>query len=315
MRRATWQWHPLDPVLVSVPGAERLLPPICFPEMASMLQRRMIQQYRFLLLLIVCMALGFAAAGIRVHDSFFLKASAAFLLLFAFVVFQYAFLFRNMDRLRVYSRFCSWCYLQPQTSVVAICSLMLIAGGIQYYLQTRIGSLFGLVEQYGLVFEEAIRQPWRYITGPFLHAGPVHWIVNFSLLLVAAGLSSPLGRPRSLWSIFLAGVFLPACILTFLPHWIGSDAFLGVSGGVFALLGWIAGVALKNRRVFPFGLWWLVGYFAVATAVISSLLDPRASWFAHSFGLVIGLATGMINLGVKLNLDASNQHADGSSTG
>lgn len=315
MRRATWQWHPLDPLLVSVPGAERLLPPICFPEVAPALQRRLIQQYRFLLLLIVCMALGFAAAGIRVHDSFFIKAGVAFSLLFAFVVFQYAFLFRNIDRLCTYSRFCSWCYLQPQTSVVAISLLMFIAGGIQYYLQAQVGSLFGLVEQYGLVFEEATRQPWRYITGPFLHAGPVHWIGNFSLLLVAAGLSFPLGRRRSLWAIFLVGVFVPPFVLTFLPHWIGSDAFLGISGGIFALYGWIAGVALKNRRVFPFGLWWLVGYFGVATAVISSLLDPRASWFAHSFGFAIGLTTGILNLGMKLDLDASSQRADGSSAG
>ena len=76
------------------------------------------------------------------------------------------------------------------------------------------------------------------------------------------------------------------------------------------MFGWIAGVALKNRRAFPFGLWWLVGYFGIATAAISTLLDPRASWFAHSLGLLIGVATGMLNIGVKLNLDASSEHAE-----
>lgn len=313
VRRAIWQWHPLDPILMSVPGAERLLPPICFPEMATALQTRMVQQYRLLLLLIVCMVLGFAAAGIQLHEGFFLRASAAFSLLCAFVSLQYVFIFRRMHRLRAYSRFTSWCYLQPQTSVVVMSSLMLVAGGVQYYLQRRAGSLFGLIEQYGLVFEEAARQPWRYVTGPFLHAGVVHWVGNFALLLVAAGISFALGRTRPLWLIFLAGVFVPAIVLTCLPHWIGSDAFLGVSGGVFALFGWVAGVALKNRRAFPFGLWWLVGYFGIATAVISSLLDPRASWFAHSFGLVIGLVSGMYNVGVKLNLDGSAQQAESSS--
>lgn len=306
VRRATWQWHPLDPILVSIPGAERLLPPICFPDMASALQKRMIQQYRLLLLLIVCMTLGFATAGIRVHDGFFLKASAAFLLLFTFVSLQYVLIFKNIDRLRANSRFFSWCYLQPQAPILMIGLLMLVAGGAQSYLQARVGSLFGLVEQYGLVFEMATKQPWRYITGPFLHAGLVHWIGNFSMLLVAAGLSFSLGRTRPLCLIFLAGAFVPGLILTYLPHWIGLDAFLGVSGGVFALLGWTTGVALKNKCAFPFGLWWIVGYFGIVTAVISSLLDPRASWFAHLFGLVIGLATGMFNLGVKLNLDASD---------
>lgn len=315
VRRATWQWHPLDPLLVSIPGAERLLPPICFPHMAAALQRRMMQQYRLLMILIACMALGFAAAGMRADEGFFLKSSVAFSLLLLFVGCQYAFIFRDIARLCGYSRFCSWCYLQSQTPVAVIILLVLFAGGGQLYLQARAGSLFGLVEQYGLEFDKAAAQPWRYVTGPLLHAGLVHWIGNFSLLLVAAGLSFPLGRPRPLWLVFIAGIYLPAFVLTYLPHWVRSDAFLGVSGGVFALFGWIAGVALKNRRVFPFGLWWFVGYFAVATAAISSLLDPRASWFAHSSGLLIGVATGMLNLGVRLNLDASSQHADGASAG
>jgi len=306
VRRATWQWHPLDPLLVSIPGAERLLPPICFPQLAVALQRRMLRQYRLLMILMACMALGFAAAGIRAEEGLFLKAGATLLLLLVLVGCQYAFIFRDLARLRGYSRFCSWCYLQSQTSVVAIILLMLSTGGSQFYLQGWAGSLFGLVEKYGLEFDKAAAQPWRYVTGPFLHAGLVHWIGNVSLLLVAAGLSFPLGRPRPLWLIFLAGVYLPAFVLTCLPHWIRSDAFVGVSGGVFALFGWTAGVALKNGRAFPVGLGWLVGYFAVAMAATASLLDPRASWFAHSSGLLIGVATGMLNLGVRLDLDATS---------
>ena len=311
VQRATWQWHPLDPLLISVPGSERMLPPICFSGVASRLQMRMIGQYRLLLLMMVCMMLGFAFAGVQADDAFFIKASVAMLLLLVFVGLQYVFLFRDMTRLRLYSRFCSWCYLQPRAQAVAIATLMILAGGLQYYLQARAGSLFGVVERYGLVFEDATRQPWRYLTGPFLHAGPAHWLANFSLLVVAAGLAFPLGRSRAIWSVFLAGVFVPAYCLTFLPHWVGSDAFLGVSGGVFALYGWIAGVSLRNPRTFPFGLWWLLAYFAVATAAISSLLDPRASWFAHTLGLLIGFVAGMSNFDVKLDFGGLVRQADG----
>ncbi|WP_244672311.1 MULTISPECIES: rhomboid family intramembrane serine protease [Xanthomonas] len=77
------------------------------------------------------------------------------------------------------------------------------------------------------------------VTGPFLHAGLAHWIANFSLLMVGSGFAFAFGKNAVLWSVFAAGVFLPGIALTFLPHWIGLDAFLGVSGGVFALLGMV----------------------------------------------------------------------------
>lgn len=309
VRRATWQWHPMDPVLVSSPGAERMLPPICFPDMGTDLQRRMIGQYRLLLVMMACMILGFAGAGIRMHDLFFVKVGVAFVLLFVFVVLQYAFLFHNMERLRQYSRFCSWCYLQPQRQVILMAMLLLFAGGIQCYLQWRVGSLFDVIERYGLIFENSARQPWRYIVGPFFHAGLAHWIANLSLLIVVAGLSYPLGSPRAIWAVFLSGVLLPAACLALLPHWIRSDAFLGVSGGVFALYGWVVGITFRYRRVFPPGLWWLLGYFVVATAAISSVLDHRASWFVHSFGFVIGVLAGVSTLGLKLDFDPLDPHA------
>ncbi len=126
-------------------------------------------------------------------------------------------------------------------------------GGIQLYLQTRAGSLFGLIEQYGLVFQDAPHQPWRYFSGPFLHSGVAHWTSNFSLLMVAAGLSFSLGRALVIWLTFLSGVLLPAFLLTFLPHWVGSDAFLGISGGVFALYGWIVRYIATQSSDIPAG--------------------------------------------------------------
>lgn len=129
--------------------------------------------------------------------------------------------------------------------------MMIAIGGVQVYLQMHAGSLFRLIEQYGLVFQDAPRQPWRYLSGPFLHSGIAHWAANFSLLMIAAGLSFSLGRAPFIWLTFLSGIILPAFLLTFLPHWVGSDAFLGISGGVFSLYGWIAGIWLRTRRIFP----------------------------------------------------------------
>jgi len=307
VRRAIRQWHPLDPLLVSVPGALRLLPPICFDELAAALQRKTILQYSSLMVLMVMMGLGFTAAGFLLNDSFFLKVGAALALLFVFVLLQHIAIFRHLDRLRYYARFFAWTYLQPRANVIAMGSLFAIAGAIQWFLQTSTGSLFAMIERYGLVFDSAPEQPWRYLIGPFFHANLAHWAANASLLIVAAGLGNALGRALPIWTIFLFGTVVPGVVLTFLPHWIGSDAYFGISGGVFALYGWCIGIAFRNRLSFPFGFWWVVGYFAVATGITSSLLDPRASWFAHGFGLLTGIAAGLLAMGVKSDLESQPQ--------
>lgn len=301
MRRATTRWHPLDPLLVSLPGSKRMLPPICYPGLTKALQRRTLIQYNLLLLLAASMMTGFASAGLAFNDPFFLRAGLAIALMFAFVLLQQLCIFRKLDRLRSYSRFLSWCYLQRCDSIVALALLMIVVGSLQIFLQTRAGSLSDLINQYGLVFEKAASEPWRYLVGPFLHSGIAHWIGNFSLLIVAAGLCFALGRRAPLWAIFLSGVFVPSFALTYLPHWVGRDAFVGISGGVFALYGWAVGIASVRRRIFPHGLWWVVGYFSFATGLISTLLDPRASWFVHLFGFLIGLFVGCLGFGYKLN--------------
>lgn len=309
VRRSLWQWHPLDPILVATPDASRMLPPVCFAELAPGLQHRMLRQYRLLLLLNTCMSLASLLAGVFLGDAFLVKASIALFLLLTFVLAQYGLVFRRISRLSDYARFCAWCHLQPVFSVVAISLLMVAAGSTQYLLQSRAGSLFGLMENYGLVFHVAMDQPWRYVTGPFLHAGLAHWVGNFSLLVVASGLAFALGRHFPVWLTFFAGALIPSFALTFLPHWIGSDAFLGLSGGIFALLGWIAGATLRARASLPFGLWGLVAYFAFATAVISSLLDARASWFVHFSGLGIGCTLGLLAIGLRPDIKKSGPEA------
>ncbi|WP_230595236.1 rhomboid family intramembrane serine protease [Xanthomonas vasicola] len=287
---------------MSIPGKKSMLPPICFGSMAHQIQKRMLFQCILLLAMMLCMALCFAILSLEKNTTYFVKASAAVILFAIYLFLQYIFIFRRLSSLCEYSRFSAWCYLQPSKQPLSIAVMMIAIGVIQLYLQMRAGSLFSLIEQYGLVFQDAPHQPWRYFSGPFLHSGVAHWAANFSLLMVAAGLCFSLGRALVIWLTFLSGVLLPAFLLTFLPHWVGSDAFLGISGGVFALYGWIVGISLRNRQIFPPALWWLLAYFALATMLASSLLSPRTSWFAHASGLLLGLAIGFREIGFKHEL-------------
>lgn len=303
VRRVTRRWHPNDPLLASTPDSERLLPPICIPQLAQALHHRTTNQWRLLLVMYALVTIGFGAFGIYEHSVYLLRGTAAFALTFCVFLVQYRLLFLRLERMRQYSRFCAWAYLQKQSTTAAFGTMMIAAATIQYFLQASEGGLFPLVERYGLEFIKAPDQPWRYLTGPFFHSGSPHWIANFIMLTIFAGLSSPIGRANSLWVVFLSGVFIPAFTLTFLPHWVRADAFLGISGGVFALLGWFTGVSYRNKSVFPYGLPTLTAGFGIAMILVSYLLDFRSSWYGHTFGLAIGIMAGLLSYGVKLDFN------------
>ena len=306
VRKALRKWHAQNPVLISRPDSEHLLPAICFPETSQDLHRRALRHSCLIMFIAACFALGFIATSIKLQEVYFLRAGAVFALVIGFYIIQYIFIFRHIDQLRTYSRFCAWCHLQPHTKILipAIGFLMVGVGTIQYFLQGQIGSLFGFLEEYGLVFQKAGAQPWRYFIGPFFHSGLVHWIANFSLLIVGSGLFFALGKAKPLALIFFAGVYMPAFALAYMPHWIASDAFVGISGGLFAQFGWIAGVAIKNSKPFPRGFGWLVAYFGIFMTMTSSLMDPRASWFCHSLGLLLGFLAGILGIGAIRLADA-----------
>jgi membrane associated rhomboid family serine protease len=262
----------------------------------------MLSRYRLLMLLMVAMTVSFTAAGATVGDVAFQGAGVVFGLLLGFVALQYVFVYRSVDKLAGLSRFSTWCYLQPYRKAVFMVGLLVVAGAIQCFTQEREGGLFQVIERYGLVFGKSLSEPWRYLTGPFFHSGLTHWLANVSLQTIAATLAFALGRASIVWMIYLLGVLAPGVLLTFLPHWIGLDAYLGVSGGVYALLGWLGGVTFRRRLEFPNDLWWVIGYFSVATLLSASLLDHRASWFAHVLGLVTGYAAGLSLLGLRQEL-------------
>ncbi|WP_256723161.1 rhomboid family intramembrane serine protease [Xanthomonas oryzae] len=294
VRRAIWQWHPFDTIIVSVAGEKSMLPPICFARMAPQIQKRMLLQYFLLFSLMLCMTLGFTIASAMAHDVYFIKASAAIILFLIFLILQYIFIFRKLSNLCEYSGFFAWCYLQPSAQTLSITSMMIAIGGVQVYLQMHAGSLFRLIEQYGLVFQDAPRQPWRYLSGPFLHSGIAHWAANFSLLMIAAGLSFSLGRAPFIWLTFLSGIILPAFLLTFLPHWVGSDAFLGISGGVFSLYGWIAGIWLRTRRIFPPHLWVVNCLFRIGNDADFLITHPTYELVCTCIGLAAGACDWLI---------------------
>jgi GlpG protein len=139
-------------------------------------------------------------------------------------------------------------------------------------------------------------QYWRLITPIFLHFGLMHLVFN-GLWLALLG-----GRIERLYGSLhlLLLVFASGAISNMIQYsWQGSAYFGGMSGVVYALLGyiWIKGHFAPQPGVqlppgiLPFMLvWLLVGM----TGVLELVLGIGVANGAHVGGLLIGMLLGMV---------------------
>jgi membrane associated rhomboid family serine protease len=299
VRAALRRWHPWDPLLVATPGATRMRPPICIAGLDREVQARTLFHYRLLLGVLVLWTLGFGFAGVTQGVHTFRNAAIAGVMMLANFLVLYVAIFRPIDTLRENSRFVVWVYTSPSDSARNALIVMLLLGALQFWLQRGVGGLEALIVRYGLVFDVAPLQPWRYISGPLMHSGIAHWVANVSLLLVAISLVSTLATRVAATLIFAAGTILPALLLTFLPYAIRQDAFLGISGGLLALMGWLVGIGWRERAWLPRHFAMTIGMFSILFVILSTLLSPKANDFVHLSGLLIGVLLGLVKLGWK----------------
>ncbi len=150
-------------------------------------------------------------------------------------------------------------------------------------------------------------QLWRIFTPMFLHGDPFHLIMNMLALASLGRVTERLERtPRYalLILIFALGSHLPQGLL---PESIlgirglsGSPNFVGISGVVLGLFGYIAtktylrrdlGFSLSTQSYFMVGLILLLGFGGDITGNVGNL---RMANFAHLGGLLTGIAVGWI---------------------
>lgn len=306
--RSIWQWQPWDPVLISAPESEFFQPPICVPSLEREAHKNLLFQYKLLLALLVLLTAASIFVFSNTGSDVFFRASALGVLFFAFVFIQYISIFNKIDRLRDLSLFVVWIYRQKTFAISAVVIGMVLLGGLQYILQERSGSFDELMQDYGLVFDLARHQWWRYLVGPFFHSGLVHWISNLILLSMAAGLSATIGRrPRVIW-IFIIGAIIPCVVESGFPPTFREDGVVGLSGGILALFGWTSGVSLRYKKWFPSSFWLNVVSFSIVIVVSVSLLNHKADDAVHVVGLLIGLLLGISKVGVKRGLSYTAVH-------
>lgn len=142
-----------------------------------------------------------------------------------------------------------------------------------------------------------LAQPWRLVSGTFLHSGPAHLFLNLSaLLLLGLMAEAKAGSVRWLLVYVLSGVGGSLASLWWHTHGVNS---VGASGAIFGLYGLVLallvvrGAALSRQE--RAGLLGLLLYFALSS-LVGGLSGPTGTDnAAHIGGLATGLATGLLS--------------------
>ena len=137
---------------------------------------------------------------------------------------------------------------------------------------------------------------WRLITPIFLHFGALHLVFNALWLgLLGSKIERDAGSIQAM--LLIVAIAIASNIGQYL--WTGSVRFGGMSGVIYGLLGylWIhhsmfpRPIYVLPRELIGFMLAWLL---ICMTGVLDFLLGVGIANAAHLFGLLAGMALGLI---------------------
>lgn len=288
--------------LISSPATSRFLPPIRVPELQALILSLVAGKLKMLAWIALSFALVCAILLVvkPPNDASMVARVAILLTLIA------AFWFYNQ---RVASRdqatYLQWSiYLDWQSR----------SAGANYYLPLGVIAAFGLLQlgfsiagfdrdflfhRFGVAFAPIEQgEYWRFLIGPFLHAGAGHWTLNFVLCLLVLPYLTPYRNRMGVLLLGYAAIVLSAVAVYGQFEWgFGSnsavDSFAGVSALVFFACGFTIANAIANPSWYPDKY---VSGLAVTSAILlvsPHVVDGNISFVAHATGLLVGLVGGL----------------------
>lgn len=184
------------------------------------------------------------------------------------------------------SRWRSAAKQHPATALLFLASLCGWFVGSYFYPIPRMLVFGGIAEG----------ELWRLVTPIFVHFGLMHFVFNGLWLSLLGGRIEALLGPVHLLLLVLVSAVI-SNMAQFV--WTGSVAFGGMSGVIYALLGyiWIRNLLAPHpilalpKELIGFMLFWLL--FCM-TGVLDVLLGVGIANAAHFGGLIVGMLLGLV---------------------
>lgn len=290
---AVARWNLLDPLMVSPPGSARFLPVLHVDEYRDRAHRALRRKHAVSLGVLLAAGVLFVISGYVAERATALRAGAMAFALALFVATDFHLVVRRIEALAERAQFALWVCREGAMHAVAWSCGMLVAGGVQLYAGSRLGGHDALLGAVGAVRELVASEPWRIAIGPFMHGSLAHWLTNFAMLAAASAVAGPLLRaPRAL-ALFLCGSSAGAATSLAIEATSPTDVYVGVSAGIFALLGWCAGAAIRHPASFPSSFAVTASAFALLNVAAAPMASANVSNAGHVAGLTLGLLAGL----------------------
>lgn len=282
----------------SYPSVNEISPPICIPQLTREIHRNIVRRHEaFLIMLSLAFLLVLATYLAWPADA---KLMRALLLLGAgigYVGFDTYFVQKKLQNLAERAMLIHFIFTSDTSLLKAFVAIMVVSGIAQFLVQQHVGGLDELIISYGAYFT-AIEagQWWRYLSGPFIHANALHWLSNLVIGVFSIGIAGAFGRRTLLLQIIAISSFSVLAVM-FSPFGVRSDAFAGLSGGIFGMFGWSVAYFFRLRDHFPRLMWVSIALISLLNFTCAAVTSANASQAAHVAGFLMGSAFGFLKFG------------------
>lgn len=182
-------------------------------------------------------------------------------------------------------------YFTPLHIITAICIIV--------YLLQQIGFEDPIMEAFHYpVYFDQDWELWRYVTHAFVHLSNIHIIANLSWFWLFGGVIERYFGGLKLFLLFLVSAVVSGVV----QNYFSGPAFFGLSGVVYAVLGYVFVLDKLNNNAFdlPKGFFTML-LVGLAFGFVSPLFDIYLGNAAHISGLIVGLIWGFIDSKIYSN--------------
>lgn len=284
------KWQPLDPLVISAPGSHHFYPVLAIEQYRDRAFNTAKRLHAFSIILTLAMTALFGILYLLKQSQQDVAIITMSLVLFSYFALDYKLVIQRIDRLSERADFVVWVYANGRTDVVMWAAIMSLLAATQLTLNQLSGGFEGTFYRFGAVYEIVnAGEWWRLVTGSVFHSGIAHWLANIAMVLIIGPVIGVISRSQGI-VVFLIGNTIGS-IAAFVTFSIGlstNDAYAGVSGGIYAMMGYIVGHVLLNSSAFPQKFVLSVSSFVVLCLTLTWLMLSDSSLSAHVFGMMAG---------------------------